>query len=178
MKKIALTLLVVALMLGTVLGTGVSALAVNQQNMNLQMKSTTTVSVSGTVFGFPLTGSGPITLADAEVYIGGGKLKDGITFAFQKTISDQNGEYQFVDIPLGTYLVMARKPGEYLPGFRLVILTEQNPVKHSVDLYLIHKLFGGGGSFQYQQYVATVMEMIPEGQEVMLEDPYENSFSI
>jgi len=142
--------------------------AINKQQQIIMEPQQGTVSVSGNVYGFPLNGTGPQILAGAEVYIGGGRLKNGLVFAFKSTTTDQNGYYQFEDMPIGTYLILARKPPNYLPGFRLLILTENNPVKHNVDVYLLHKLFGGN-----QQLMMLGLSLIPEGQDVSFEDPYE-----
>lgn len=168
MKKLILSALIATLMIATIACTSFTAIAAHQQQMNFQKMTIGSVSVSGTVYGLPLDLSGPIPLADAQVFIGGGKLKDGITFAIAGTTTNQNGYYQFENIPIGTYIVLARKPGEYFPGFRLVTLTEGNPVKHNVDIYLIHRLglIGGDGG---NQYMSTVMTMIPEGQHVLFE---------
>ncbi len=168
MKKAALSMLVATLMVAIFTFSGFTALAAQnpqQQQAIRIVPQPGVVSVSGIVYGFPLNGTGPITLADAQVFIGGGKLIQGITFALKSTTTNQNGYYQFENMPIGTYLILARKPGEYLPGFRLVILTEANPIKTNVDVYLLHKIFGNT-----QQLMEQGMALLPEGQGVLFQE--------
>jgi len=163
MKNSKLTLFFASLIIAIITLSGFTTLAAqNPQQKVINEPQPGIVSVSGTVFGFPLDGSGPKIIPNASVYIGGGKLKDGIHFALKSTTTNEDGYYQFENMPIGIYLVMAFKQGQYLPGFRIVILTELIPIKHNADIYLLHKLFGGS-----QQLMMQGMELLPEGQEVL-----------
>jgi hypothetical protein len=109
--------------------------------------SLSTISVSGTIYGLPLDGTGPVPVENAKVSLFGGKLIGGITFAFEKSLpTNSEGYYSFSDIPVGIFFVFARKPGEYLPGFRLVRLTSSQPTKQNQDINMIR--LGGGNSSQ------------------------------
>jgi hypothetical protein len=108
-----------------------------------------TISISGTIYGLPLDGTGPVPVKDAQVAIIGGKIIGGITFALEKSIpTNANGYYSFSDIPIGLFFVLARKPGAYLPSFRLVRLTSSLPVKQNQDINMIR--IGGGNTSQIQ----------------------------
>ena len=110
-------------------------------------KSLSTISVSGTIYGLPLDGTGPVPVEGAKVSLFGGKLIGGITFAFEKSLpTNSEGYYSFSDIPVGIFFVFARKPGEYLPGFRLVRLTSSQPTKQNQDINMIR--LGAGNSSQ------------------------------
>jgi hypothetical protein len=127
-----------------------------QTTMQNIVVSTSTVSISGTVYGLPLDGTGAVPVEGAQVVIIGGKIIGGITFAFQKsTPTNANGYYAFSDIPIGLYLVVARKPGEYLPGFRFVRLTSSQPVKNNQDISMI-RMGGGNSSQDISLYINTI----------------------
>ena len=100
------------------------------------------ISISGNVYGFPLNGSGSVPLPDAKITIIGGKLIGGIHFAIKQTTTNGNGNYEFENIPIGVYLIIARKAAGYMMGFRLVLLTENNPIKQNADIYCLRKLIG------------------------------------
>lgn len=105
-----------------------------------------TISISGTIYGLPLNGTGPVPVEDARVVLIGGKIIGGITFALDKSApTNTNGYYAFSDIPIGVFLVLARKPGEYLPSFRFVRLTSSQPVKQNQDISMI-RIRGGGNN--------------------------------
>lgn len=119
--------------------------------------STKAVSISGTIYGLPLDGTGPVPVEGAQLVLIGGKLINGITFAFEKSSpTDENGFYSFSDIPIGIFLIVVRKPGEYLGSFRFVRLTSSQPVKHNQDISMI-RLGGGNNSINinYPQTVNT-----------------------
>ncbi|MBN1861554.1 MAG: carboxypeptidase regulatory-like domain-containing protein [Candidatus Thermoplasmatota archaeon] len=106
-----------------------------------------TISISGTIYGLPLDGTGPVPVENAKVSLFGGKLIGGITFAFEKSLpTNSEGYYSFSDIPVGIFFVFARKPGEFLPGFRLVRLTSSQPTKQNQDINMIR--LGGGNNSQ------------------------------
>jgi len=112
-----------------------------------------TVSISGTVYGLPLDGTGPTPVEGAKVALVGGKLIGGLTFAVEKSLpTDASGYYSFSDIPVGLFILFARKPGEYLPSFRIVRLTASQPVKQNQDINLIR--IGGGNKSQMQTTVS------------------------
>jgi hypothetical protein len=101
-------------------------------------RPSSTISISGTLNGLSLNGSGAVPVEGVQVIIIGGKIFDGITFAIQRsTPSDANGYYSLSDIPLGIFLMFARKPGEYLPGLRLVQLTSSQPIKYHQNISMI-----------------------------------------
>ena len=105
----------------------------------------TSVSISGTIYGLPLDGTGPKPVEGAKVALMGGKLIGGLTFAIEKSLpTNATGYYSFSDIPIGVFLLLARKPGEYLPSFRVVRLTASQPMKQNQDINLIR--IGGGNS--------------------------------
>ncbi len=112
------------------------------------------VSLSGTVYGLPLDGTGVIPVEDAQVFLIGGKLMGGITFALEKSApTNQEGYYSFSDIPVGIFLILARKPGEYIGSFRIVRLTSDEPTKQNQDITMIR--IGGGNSSQMTRLSAT-----------------------
>jgi hypothetical protein len=83
----------------------------------------------------------------AKVTLMGGKLIGGLTFAIEKSLpTDATGYYSFSDIPIGIFFMLARKPGEYLPSFRVVRLTASQPMKQNQDINLIR--IGGGNTSQ------------------------------
>jgi hypothetical protein len=109
------------------------------------------VSISGTIYGLPLDGTGPVAVEGAQLILIGGKLINGITFAFEKSSpTDENGFYSFSDIPIGIFLIVVRKPGEYLGSFRFVRLTSSQPVKHNQDISMIR--LGGGNNSTHIDY--------------------------
>jgi len=111
------------------------------------------ISISGTIYGLPLDGTGPVPVEAAQVVLVGGKIIGGITFALEKSIpTNVNGYYSFSDIPIGIFLLLARKPGEYLPSFRFVRLTSSQPVKQNQDINLI-RIGGGNNSQVIHQYL-------------------------
>jgi len=110
---------------------------------------TSAISISGTVYGLPLDGTGPVPVEGAQVVLVGGKIIGGITFALEKSLpTNADGSYSFSDIPIGIFLMLARKPGEYLPSFRFVRLTSSQPVKQNQDINMIR--IGGGNTSQMQ----------------------------
>lgn len=162
MKKGALSTIFLILLCVVVASPSFAALVV-QPKLTLQqntlkkiMMSTSTISVDGTVYGLPLDGTGPVAVEGANVLIIGGKIIGGIDFAIQKSSpTNANGYYSFSDIPIGLYLVVARKPGEYFPGFRFVRLTSSQPIKHNQDITMIH--MGGGNATQsINEYMTTL----------------------
>jgi len=162
MKKRALSTIFLILLCVVVASPSFTALVaqpkatMQQTTVQKVVMSTNTISVDGTVYGLPLDGTGPVPVEGANVVIIGGKIIGGITFAFQKsTPTNANGYYSFSDIPIGLYLVVARKPGEYLPGFRFVRLTPSQPVKHNQDINMI-RIGGGNGSQDMSQYMNTI----------------------
>lgn len=113
-----------------------------------------TVSLSGTVYGLPLDGTGVVPVEAAQVFLIGGKLRGGITFALEKSApTNQEGYYSFSDIPVGIFLILARKPGEYIGSFRIVRLTSEEPTKQNQDITMIR--IGGGNSSQMTSLSAT-----------------------
>jgi hypothetical protein len=117
--------------------------------------STRAMSISGTIYGLPLDGTGPVAVEGAQLFLIGGKLINGITFAFEKSSpTDENGFYSFSDIPIGIFLIVVRKPGEYLGSFRFVRLTSSLPVKHNQDISMIR--LGGNGNSSTIDYAQTV----------------------
>jgi hypothetical protein len=99
---------------------------------------TRTISISGTIYGLPLNGTGAVPVENAKVALIGGKLTGGITFALESSDpSDANGSYSFTDIPLGIFFLIAHKSGEYLPGLRIVRLTESQPIKVNQDITML-----------------------------------------
>lgn len=144
MKKKVILTIVLILSCIALLSPSFSALFI-EQNMTLQQTtetkmvvSTIGISISGTVYGLPLNGTGAVPVEGAKVFIIGGKIIGGINFAFQKSApTSPNGYYSFSDVPIGLFLVIARKPGEYLPGFRFVRLTSSQPIKHNQDIHMI-----------------------------------------
>jgi len=111
--------------------------------------TTSSISISGTVYGLPLDGTGPVPVEGAQVVLVGGKLVGGITFALEKSLpTNAAGYYSFSDIPIGIFLMLARKPGEYLPSFRFVRLTSSQPMKQNQDINMIR--IGGGNTSQMQ----------------------------
>ena len=116
--------------------------------------STKAVSISGTIYGLPLDGTGPVPVEGAQLVLTGGKLINGITFAFEKSSpTDENGFYSFSDIPIGIFFILVRKPGEYLGSFRFVRLTASQPVKHDQDISMIR--LGGGNTTTNIDYAWT-----------------------
>lgn len=158
MKKRALSTFFLVLMCVVVASPTFTAL-VAQPKLTLQQTtvqkmvvSTSTISVSGIVSGFP--GADPVE--GANVSIIGGKIIGGINFAFRKSIpTNANGYYSFSDIPIGLFLVIARKPGEYLPGFRFVRLTPSHPTKIDQDIIMI-RIGGGNSSQSISEYMITL----------------------
>lgn len=133
-----------------------------------------TISVSGTVYGLPLDGTGAVPVEGANVLIVGGKIIGGINFAFQKsTPTNANGYYSFSDVPIGLYLVVARKPGEYLPGFRFVRLTSSQPIKHNQDITMIRT----GGGNDSKSIVSEYMSTLSTDEQSLLQH-YMNSLSV
>lgn len=111
-------------------------------------------SLSGTVYGLPLDGSGVVPVEGAQVFLIGGKLMGGITFALEKSApTTEDGYYSFSDIPVGIFFVLARKPGEYIGSFRIVRLTSDEPTKQNQDITMIR--IGGGNSSQMTSLSAT-----------------------
>lgn len=105
------------------------------------------LSISGTIYGLPLDGTGVVPVEGAQVFLIGGKLIGGITFALEKSApTNEEGHYSFSDIPIGIFFVMARKPGEYIGSFRIVRLTPDQPTKQNQDITMIR--IGGGNSSQ------------------------------
>ena len=162
MKKRALSTIFLVLMCVVVASPAFTALVAQpkvtfqQTTVQKMIVSTSTVSISGTVYGLPLDGTGAVPVEGAQVVIIGGKIIGGITFAFQKsTPTNANGYYSFSDIPIGLYLVVARKPGEYLPGFRFVRLTSSQPVKNNQDISMI-RMGGGNNSQDISLYINTI----------------------
>jgi len=132
-------------------------LSFQQTTVKKVVMSVSTISVDGTVYGLPLDGTGAVPVEGASVVIIGGKIIGGINFAFQKsTPTNANGYYSFSDIPIGLYLVIARKPGEYLPGLRFVRLTASQPVKHNQDITMIRSGGGSNGSQSISEYMMTL----------------------
>jgi len=132
-----------------------------------------TISVSGTVYGLPLDGTGAVPVEGANVLIVGGKIIGGINFAFQKSApTNANGYYSFSDVPVGLYLVIARKPGEYLPGVRIVRLTPSQPIKLNQDIHMI-RIGGGDDSQDFSQYMITL-----QADEQVLLQQYTNTLSL
>lgn len=114
-----------------------------------------TVSISGTIYGLPLDGTGAVPVEDAKVFLFGGKIIGGITFAFEQSApTSENGYYSFSDIPIGIFFVMARKPGEYIGSFRIVRLTPDQPTKQNQDITMIR--IGGGNSSQLMHEITKV----------------------
>jgi hypothetical protein len=112
-----------------------------------------TISISGTIYGLPLDGTGAVPVEGAQVVLVGGKIIGGITFAFEKSSpTNTNGYYSFSDIPIGIFFVFARKPGEYLGSFRFVRLTSSQPVKQNQDISMI-RISGGNNSQDMHQYM-------------------------
>jgi hypothetical protein len=162
MNKRALSIFVLVLMCVVVVSPSFIAMVAQpkvtfqQTTMQNIVVSTSTVSISGTVYGLPLDGTGAVPVEGAQVVIIGGKIIGGITFAFQKsTPTNANGYYAFSDIPIGLYLVVARKPGEYFPGFRFVRLTSSQPVKNNQDISMI-RMGGGNSSQDISLYINTI----------------------
>jgi hypothetical protein len=119
------------------------------------------VSISGTIYGLPLDGTGPVPVEGAQVVLIGGKLVGGITFALEKSLpTNADGYYFFSDIPIGIFLMLARKPGEYLPSFRFVRLTSSQPMKQNQDINMIRI---GGGNFSQMQVATTPLPDSFEG---------------
>ncbi len=115
---------------------------------------TRVVSLSGTVYGLPLDGTGVVPVEGAQVFLIGGKLMGGITFALEKSApTNQDGYYSFSDIPVGIFFVLARKPGEYIGSFRIVRLTADQPTKQNQDITMIR--IGGGNSSQLTSLYTT-----------------------
>lgn len=111
-------------------------------------------SISGTVYGLPLDGTGVVPVEGAQVFLIGGKIMGGITFALEKSApTNQDGYYSFSDIPVGIFFVLARKPGEYIGSFRIVRLTSDEPTKQNQDITMIR--IGGGNSSQMTSLSAT-----------------------
>jgi hypothetical protein len=162
MKKRALSTFFLVLMCVVVASPAFTALVAQpkvtfqQTTVQKMIVSTSTVSVSGTVYGLPLDGTGAVPVEGAQVVLIGGKIIGGITFAFEKsTPTNANGYYSLSDIPLGLFLVVARKPGEYLPGFRFVRLTSSQPVKNNQDISMI-RMGGGNNSQDISLYINTI----------------------
>ncbi|MDH7517266.1 MAG: carboxypeptidase-like regulatory domain-containing protein [Candidatus Thermoplasmatota archaeon] len=163
MKKRAVSTFILVLVCIILASPGLMALVV-QPKTSLQqtaikkiMVSLSTISIDGTVYGLPLNGTGAVTVEGASVTLIGGKIIGGITFAFQKADkTNANGYYFFTDVPIGLFLVIARKPDEYLPGFRFVRLTSSQPVKHNQDITMIRKGGGGGSSESMNEYMLTL----------------------
>jgi hypothetical protein len=107
-------------------------------SINTTPEPASTISISGTIYGLPLDGTGPAPVEDAKVLLIGGKLIGGITFALERSSpTNENGYYAFSDIPIGIFFLLARKPGEYLPSFRIVRLTSSQPTKQNQDITMI-----------------------------------------
>jgi len=178
MEKRALSISILIFMCIVVVSPSFTAL-VDQPKLTLQqttvtkmMVSVSTISVDGTVYGLPLNGTGAVTVEGANVLIIGGKIIGGINFAIQTSIpTNSNGYYSFSDIPIGLYLVIARKPGEYLPGMRFVRLTSSQPVKHNQDITMI-RMGGGSSSQSMNEYMITLSV-----DEQMLLQQYMNTLS-
>jgi len=161
-KKKALTTFILIFMCIVVASPSFSALiaqpkmALQQTKVKMMVVSTSTISVDGTVYGLPLDGTGAVPVEGANVLIVGGRIIGGINFAFQKSApTNANGYYSFSDVPIGFYLVVARKPGEYLPGFRFVRLTSSQPIKHNQDINMI-RTGGGNGSQSMSECMITL----------------------
>jgi hypothetical protein len=157
MKKRALSTIFLVLMCVVVASPAFTALVTQpklsfqQTTMQKVVMSTSTISIDGNV----LRWIGAVPIQGANVTIIGGKIIGGITFAFQKsTPTNANGYYSFSDVPIGLFLVIARKPGEYLPGFRFVRLTPSQPVKHNQDIHMIY--IGGNSSESMSEYIMTL----------------------
>jgi hypothetical protein len=193
MKKRALSTIFLILMCVVVASPTFTAL-VAQPKVTLQqttvqkiMVSTSTISISGTVYGLPLDGTGAVPVEGAQVVLIGGKIIGGITFAFQKsTPTNANGYYSFSDIPVGIFLVVARKPSEYLPGFRFVRLTPSQPIKQNQDIHMI-RIGGSNGSQDMSQYMNTIsadeqillqqyMNTLPVNEQILMQQ-YMNTIS-
>jgi len=162
MKKRALSTIFLVLLCVVIASPTFTALVaqpkvtLQQTTVQKMVVSTSTISVDGTVYGLPLDGTGAKPVADAQVFLIGGKLIGGINFAIRKgTPTNANGYYSFSDIPMGLFLVIARKPGEYLPGIRFVRLTSSQPVKHNQDITMI-RIGGGNGSQSISEYMITL----------------------
>lgn len=162
MKKRAMSTIFLVFMCIVVASPSFSALiaqpkmTLQQTKVKMMVVSTSTISVDGTVYGLPLDGTGAVPVEGANVIIVGGKIIGGINFAFQKSApTNANGYYSFSDVPIGFYLVVARKPGEYLPGFRFVRLTSSQPVKHNQDINMI-RIGGGNDSQSMSEYMITL----------------------
>ncbi len=137
---------IILLFIGTTVAAGVMVYAASP---------TSTISVSGTVYGLPLDGTGPVPVEGAKVVLIGGKFIGGVTFAFERSLpTNAAGYFSFSDIPVGIFLVFARKPGAYLPSFRIVRLTAAQPIKENQDISMIR--IGGGNASQMQGAVLTV----------------------
>lgn len=127
--KISLVCGLIFLFVGTSMVSGFIAAPMNSEK---------TVSISGTIYGLPLDGSGAVPVEDARVFLIGGKLIGGLTFAIEKSApTNEDGYYSFSDIPIGIFFVMARKPGAYIGSFRLVRLTADIPTKQNQDITMI-----------------------------------------
>ena len=145
MKKSRQSAIVALLIVTIITFSGLSVTAAQSNVFQKQVETESepgTISVSGNVYGFPLNGSGPVALSDAKMTIIGGKLIGGIHFAIKQTTTNGNGNYEFENIPIGTYLIIARKATGFMMSFRLVLLTENNPVKQNADIYCLPKLIG------------------------------------
>lgn len=143
--RIGLALGIVMLFCGTTVVSSSVLLPPNQVRM---------VSISGTVYGLPLDGTGVIPVEGAQVFLIGGKIMGGITFALEKSApTNQDGYYSFSDIPVGIFFVLARKPGEYIGSFRIVRLTSDESTKQNQDITMIR--IGGGNSSQMTSLSAT-----------------------
>lgn len=126
------------------IGTTVASSSMIQKSM-----PASNISISGTINGLPLDGTGPVPVEGAQVVLIGGKFIGGITFALERSLpTNAAGYYSLSDIPIGIFLLFARKPGEYLPSFRVVRLTASQPVKENQDIDLIR--IGGGNASQIQ----------------------------
>ncbi|KYK24783.1 hypothetical protein AYK25_01770 [Thermoplasmatales archaeon SM1-50] len=113
--------------------------------IQIEPKPANTISISGTIYGLPLDGTGPVPVEGAQVSLIGGKLIGGVTFAFEKSApTNEEGYYSFSDIPIGVFFILARKPGDYLGSFRFVRLTPSQPIKQNQDISMIR--LGGGNT--------------------------------
>ena len=149
---------------------GLTALTLQQQSVSIEEETGAIGRIAGKVYGLPLDLSGPEPVPNATVYLIGGTIQLGFAFVFKQTTSDMFGNYDFNNLPIGRYVVLAMKPGTYLPGFRHVKLTTFWPQRLNVNIFLIR--IGGGESMSitYDEYVSEAMTMIPHDQQVILQE--------
>ena len=155
----------VIIIIATIICPSYAAINAQQQSKILESETLEIGAIAGKVYALPLDLSGPKPLANATVYLIGGSIGNGFAFVYKQTTSDSNGVYGFNNLPLGRYIVLALKPGAYLPGFRTVKLTNLRPIRSNVNLFLI-QLSGSMNA----EYISEAMTMIPEDQQVLLQE--------